>query len=294
MAAQQRITARDQMLGMAFASPWLIGFTVFLLLPIGMSLYYSFTLYDMNTPPVWIGPDNFRRLLGDAVFYRAVFNTLIYAACSVPLTLGGSLLLAVLLNRPVPGQGFFRTAVFLPTLTPAVAAAMIWLVMLNGKRGVVNQWLAAMHVAGPAWLEDPKWIMATLVVLSLWGIGNAVVIFLAGLQDIPVELYEAAQIDGATGVSRFWHITVPMLSPVIFYNMIMGIIASWQIFTLPRILVDQKGDRAGYFYSNYIVDAAFKEQRFGDASAMAWILFLILMGLTLAVVLAGRRWVHTR
>lgn len=306
-----RITFRDQLTGMAFATPYLVGMLLFLLIPLGMSLYYSFCEYPILKSPMWIGLDNYVRLLGfhrapetgrlvanDPVFYQVLRNTLLYAAGSVPLSLGVSVLLAVLLNRPIAGRAFFRTVIFLPSLIPAVAGAMLWLWIFNGQSGLLNALLdplyRLLHIKPPNWLGTEAFIKPLFIFLSLYAVGNAVVIFLAGLQDIPTELYEAALIDGISARQRFFHITLPMLSPVIFFNLIMGIIGAWQVFTVPYIMVGTGVNRAGYFYSQYLFDRAFMDQRMGYASAMAYIQFLIILALTLLTIWSSRRWVHYR
>ena len=219
---RERITLRKQWIGMAFASPYLAGMIIFLIFPLGMSLYYSFSEYPMLKGPMWIGLDNYVRLLGfhrdaasgaltanDPVFYQVLKNTLIYAAGAVPLALSALVLLAVLLNQRVKGRAFFRTVIFLPSLFPAAAAAMLWLWMFQGQQGLVNRVLGpvlgALHIVPPNWLATEVLIKPVLIFLSLYSVGNAVIIFLAGLQDIPTELYEAADMDGVSAWGRFWH-----------------------------------------------------------------------------------------
>ncbi|MEI8196501.1 MAG: sugar ABC transporter permease [Phycisphaerae bacterium] len=307
--AHKEITWRGQLEGMAFAAPYLIGLAVFVVIPLVLSLYLSGTEYPMLTAPMWIGLDNYRALLHDPIFHQALRNTLFYAAGSVPLTLAASVGLALLLNQKVPGRAIFRTIIFLPSLVPAVAGAMLWLWVLNGQDGLLNVLLRAGYRlvtfggagggAGggpklPSYLTHESWVLPIFILLTLYSVGNAVIIFLAGLQDIPTELYESAELDGASGWRRLIHITLPMLSPVIFFNLIMGIIGSWQVFTLPQIMVGPNVNRAGYFYSMYIFDSAFMQQRMGYASAMAWIQFLIVLSLTLLVMWTSKRWVHYR
>lgn len=300
--ATNSITWRGQLQGMAFATPYLIGLAVFVALPLVISLYLSGAEYPMLSPPLWIGLDNYRGLMRDPIFHKALWNTLGYAAGSVPLSLAASVGLALLLNQKVPGRALFRTIIFLPSLVPAVAGAMLWLWVLNGQDGLLNVMLRAGYrlVAGatppklPSYLTHEPWVLPIFIILTLYSVGNAVIIFLAGLQDIPAELYESAELDGASGWRRMIHITLPMLSPVIFFNLVMGIIGSWQVFTLPQIMVGDRVNRAGYFYSMYLFDAAFMQQRMGYASAMAWIQFLIVLSLTLLVIWSSKRWVHYR
>jgi multiple sugar transport system permease protein len=314
----RHINWKDQLIGMAFAAPYLVGMVVFLFFPLAMSLYYSFCDYSMLQPPLWIGWDNYRHLVTDDTFHIALINTLIYAAISVPCTLAWSVLLALLLNRQIRSQAAYRTIIFLPTLIPLVATGIIWNWLFNSDSGLINYFLQPIlgtiggilaHIAGwlgassaaqlawrdtsaPAWLGDPHWAMAAIIFVSFWGVGQTVVIFLAGLQDIPKELYEAAEIDGATGWGRLWRVTLPMLSPVIFFNLIMGIIGSWQFFDIPYVMTGGGPGRATLFYSLYLFNAAFNELRMGAASAMAWILFLIIMAFTALAFWSARKWVH--
>lgn len=300
---RERITRHSQLVGMLFASPYLAGLLLLAVLPILISLYLSCTDYPMLDRPMWIGWDNYRALLQDPVFYKVLQNTLYFALGSVPLTLAAAILLALLLNQAVPGRALFRTIIFLPSLVPAVAAAMLWLWVLNGKSGLLNVALQGLihnlslgyfNPTFPDYLAQETYVLKIFIILTLFGIGNTVIIFLAGLQDIPSELYESASLDGASPFQRLRHITLPMLSPVIFFNLIMGIIGSWQVFTLPQIMIGKGVNRAAYFYSMYIFDSAFMEQRMGYASALAWIQFLIVLSLTLLVIISSKRWVHYR
>jgi multiple sugar transport system permease protein len=314
-----RITLREQLAGMAFAAPYIIGVAAFLVFPLAMSLYYSFCNYSMLQPPIWIGWDNYRDLLTDHAFHTALWNTIFYAAVSVPFTLTLSLLLALLLNEPVRGQGLYRTIVFLPSLVPLVASALIWQWLFNADKGLINAMLRpVLHVLGqlvlsplagalgadhatieslrhlspPVWLGDPHWAMAAIIFISFWGVGQTVVIFLAGLQDVPHELYEAAEMDGAGAIHRLFHITLPMLSPVIFFNLIMGVIGSWQIFDVPYVMTGGGPGRSTLFYSMYIFEAAFNQLRMGPACAMAWIQLLIILFLTVLAFASARKWVY--
>jgi multiple sugar transport system permease protein len=314
-----RINAREQVAGMAFAAPYLIGVAVFLVFPLAMSLYYSFCNYSMLQPPIWIGWTNYRHLLTDHAFHTALWNTIFYAAISVPFTLVLSLILALLLNQPTRGQGIYRTIVFLPSLVPLVASALIWQWLFNADKGLINSLLrpalhvlgkrilaplagalgvqhatveSLRHIAPPVWLGDPHWAMAAIIFISFWGVGQTVVIFLAGLQDVPRELHEAAEMDGAGAIHRFFNITVPMLSPVIFFNLIMGIIGSWQIFDVPYVMTGGGPGRSTLFYSMYIFEAAFNQLRMGPACAMAWIQLLIILGLTVLAFASARKWVY--
>jgi multiple sugar transport system permease protein len=278
--------------GMAFVAPWLIGFAAFTVIPIALSLYYSFCEYSLLQSPVWIGLGNYRELWHDALFWRSLRNTLYYAALALPAGLGVSLGLAILLNRPVRGQAIYRTIIFLPSLVPVVASAMVWLWLFNQKLGLINQLLGGIGIDGPGWLTDGHWAMPALALMSLWSVGNTVIIFLAGLQDVPQSLYEAAEIDGVNAWQRLWNVTIPTISPVIFFNLIMAIIGTWQVFTIPYIMTGGGADYSTLFYSMYLYNNAFNYLRMGYAGAMAWIQLLIIMGLTALAFWSAKRWVH--
>ena len=214
--------------GMAFTSLWIIGLSVFTVYPVAASLFYSFCDYSILKSPVWIGGENYAQLWADDVFWRSLRNTLFYAGLSVPLGTGVALGLALLLNNQVRGLTFFRVCFYLPSIVPIVASAMLWTWILNGQFGLLNAVLGPVlgvfGVEPPLWLSDPAWAKPALILMSLWGVGNAMVIYLAGLQGVPVHLYEAAAIDGAGAWQRFRHVTVPMLAGVIYFNVIMAII----------------------------------------------------------------------
>lgn len=308
---------RDFGKGMAFCSPWVIGFLIFTLLPVILSFYYSLCDYPLLQPPLYVGLDNYADLMHDPVFSLSLGNTFYYAAMALPAGLMVSLGLALLLNQPIKRQAIYRTIIFLPSLVPAVASAMLWLYLLNAKLGLVNGLLSGIGVHGaismqwlnhwlglrgeaavndfalpPQWLVDPRVAMPTFALMSLWGVGNTVVIYLAGLQDVPRELYEAADLDGAGTWGRLWHVTLPTISPVIFFNLVMGIIGSLQMFAGPFIMTGGGPDRATYFYTMYLYDNAFRFLNMGKASAMAWILLLIVLVLTSIAFWTSKKWVH--
>jgi multiple sugar transport system permease protein len=272
--------------GIAFTAPWIIGLSVFTLYPVLASLYYSFCDYSVLQSPVWTGFDNYSRLFRDDLFWLSLKNTLFFAVLSIPLGTAVSLSLAMLLNCEVKGTPFFRTIFYLPSIVPVVASSMLWLWIFNGSYGLLN-WAIGPIVElfggkPPTWLTDPNWSKPALVMMGLWGVGNSMVIYLAGLQDVPKELYEAAEIDGATAWRQFWHVTLPMLSPVIYFNVIMGIIGSLQTFTQAFVMMGAEGQpaRSTLFYALYLFTTAFYDLRMGYASAMAWILFIIIVVLT--------------
>jgi multiple sugar transport system permease protein len=280
-------------LGLLFVSPWLVGLAVFQIYPICASFWFSLCDYSVLQPAHYIGLDNYRELVRDEVFVLALKNTLKYAAAALPLGLLVSFATAVLLNTGVRGMTVYRTCYFLPSLVPAVAGAILWLWLLNGEYGVLNFALAKVGVKGPGWLSDPYWTKPALVLMSLWGVGHAVVIYLAGLQDVPQQLYEAAELDGASWWGKLRHVTVPMMSPVILFNLIMGIIGSLQMFALPYIMMPGgQPARAAYFYAVYLYDNALPYLQMGYASAMAWNLFLLTLCLTLVALRLSSRHVH--
>jgi multiple sugar transport system permease protein len=301
--------------GYAFISPWLLGFAFFTAVPVGLSFYYSLCDYSLLQPPAYIGLDNYRELARDPVFWQSLFNTLLYAALALPVGLVIALAIALLLNADIRGKTLYRTFMFLPSLVPAVASAMIWLWLYNPKLGLINiainavgRWVnplltpvnAALRavgsppidISGPGWLTNTPWAMIALVLMSFWGLGNTIVIYLAGLQDVPKDLYEAAEIDGATGWKKLIHVTIPCLSPVIFFNVIMALIGTFQIFGAPYIMTTGGPARSTYFYTMYVYDNAFEFLKMGYASSLAWVQLLIILALTGIAFWTSRRWVH--
>ncbi len=275
---RSRLTARQRRelwLGLAFISPWLLGFLVFTVYPVVASLYFSFTDYNVVSAPRWIGARNYTDLFADPLFAKTLYNTIYLALIGIPFSLGLSLIIAMLLNNKVKFQGVFRTLYFLPSVVPAVAAALLWRWFLNPDYGPVNEFLWLFRINGPGWLADPAWAKPALILASLWGVGGSMVIYLAGLQNVPVALYEAADLDGANGWQRFRFVTLPMLSPVILFNLIMGIITSFQAFTNIYIMTGGGPANATLVYALYLYQNAFQFFRMGYASAMAWMLLLI-------------------
>ena len=282
---------RNLWIGLAFISPWIVGFLAFTVYPVAASVYYSFCDYDVLTKPIWVGTLNYRDMLTDRVFWQSLGNTFYFAAFALPLGLIISLLVAVLLNQSVRGRPVFRAIFFLPSLIPVVAASMVWLWILNGSFGLLNQALEWLHIRGPQWVADPKWTTPSLILMSLWACGNTVVIYLAALQDVPRSLYESAEIDGASAWVKFRHITIPMISPVIYFNLIMGIIGSLQVFAQAYVFFSGGGgpNRSALFYAVYLFQNAFEYRQMGYACAMAWVLFLIILALTWAATRSTRK-----
>lgn len=280
--------------GWLFASPWLIGLLLFYAYPLIASIYFSFTNYSILQPGEFIGLSNYKDLFSDQLFWKSIYNTIYFAVYFVPLSIIFGVALAMALNMKVKGMGIYRTIFFLPTLVPHVALAVLWMWLLNPGFGLVNEILGAVGIDGPSWLGSVTWSKPSLILMSLWGIGQPVIIYLAGLSDIPEEFYEAAEVDGANWFQKTFHVTLPLLTPVIFFNLVMGVIAAFQQFTLPYTLTQGQGTPADSltFYVMYLYDNAFKYFKMGYASSMAWILFLIIMILTALIFASSKRWVH--
>lgn len=277
---------------MAFLSPWLIGFMVFTLVPVVLSFWYSLCDYSLVQKPYFTGLANYRELMADQIFWKALKNTGVYALMALPSAMLVSLGLALLLNADIKGQAIYRTIIFLPSLVPAVASAMLWLWLFNARLGLINVLLSKIGIAGPPWLASEQWAMPALALMSLWGVGQTVVIYLAGLQDVPRDLYEAAELDGANGWQRLRHVTLPIISPVIFFNLIMAIIGTMQVFSIPYIMTQGGPARSTYFFTMYLYDNAFNFLRMGYASAMAWVQLLIILALTGIAFWSSKKWVY--
>lgn len=277
----------------ALISPWVIGFLAFTAGPLLASLFFSFTRYDIVSPPVWSGLANYLRLLEDDLFLQALKVTTLYTFITVPLGIAISLSLALLLNQDVPGVRFFRTAIYLPTVTSGVALALLWMWLFNPEFGLINYAISKLTGwQGPLWLQSEAWVMPALILMAMWGVGGTVVIYLAGLQGIPTELYEAAELDGATGWRRLWAITLPLISPVIFFTAITGMIGTFQVFTTAQVATNGGPNYASLFYVLYLYQVAFRNFQMGYASALAWVLFVIVLLLTLLAFRSSAAWVH--
>lgn len=286
--------------GLVFASPFVIGFLIFTAGPLLASLYLSFTAYDVLNPPAWIGLDNYRQMLSDERFTKTLYNTLFFVALHVPTAIPIALGLAVLLNARVRGLSFWRTAFYLPQITPAVAAGVLWLRILSPQNGLLNEGLALLGIAGPAWTIDAAWVKPALVIMKTWSVGWMVVVYLAALQGVPKELYEAAIVDGAGPLQRFWNITVPMISNVLFFTFVMLTIFSLNIFTEPMVIFPPQvfGGQMGpqdsaLFYVLYLFDQAFRFFHMGYASALGWVLFAITMVIVAIQSRISKRVVYT-
>jgi multiple sugar transport system permease protein len=284
--------------GLLFCSPWLLGLSLFMIYPLVAALYYSLCDYSVLLPPVFVGFDNYLELFQDKLFWKSLWNTTFFAVGSVGLSVVMSLTLAILLNSKVKGLPFYRTVFFLPSLMPLVASSILWFTMYSGQGGIINTLLKKIYIDGPAWLTDPNWSKPALIFMATWGAGNSMVIFLAGLQDVPTSLYEASIIDGANWTQRLVNVTLPMISPVIYFNVVMGVIGGFQVFAQAMIMTapGRSGsvgapEQSLLFYVLQLYNVGFMDLRMGYASAMAWVLFVIILVLTLLANRMSKRWV---
>ena len=297
---------REATWGIIFVSPWILGLAVFTLGPILASLYFSFTEYDILGTPKWIGTNNYVSALnlgnvipslsevkGDRLTYRAIGNTLIYAGITVPIGTVSSLLLAIILNQGLRGTYIYRTIFFMPHLIPSIASVYLWKFLMHPRIGLLNSMLGAVGVTGPGWLTDPKTAMLSVVLIGLWGSigGNRMLIFLAGLQGVPQELYEAAELDGAGAWHRFRHVTLPMISPTVLFNVILGVIGALQVFTIAFAGTRGGPNYATWFFALHIYRQAFEYFRMGYGSALAWIYAVGVLIFTWVQLRASRHWV---
>jgi multiple sugar transport system permease protein len=290
-----QLAHRAVLRGLLFASPWIVGFLVFQLIPIIASAYFSLTNFNLFQEPQFVGLRNYQRLASDELFWKSLFNTLYLTVIGVPISLTAALAAALALNMRVRGQWLFRTIVFLPTVVPVVAATYIWRWLLNSQYGYVNQALVAFHLGQPLWLDDPFWTKPALILMSLWVTGSAMIVFLASLQDVPEEYYEAAVIDGAGAWAKFWHVTLPLISPVILFETIIASIFLLQYFTQAYLLGQTRFNAASggpensmLVYGLYLFQQAFINLNMGYASAMAWVLLFVALAGTLLLLFVSR------
>lgn len=285
-----------QATGFALISPWIIGFIIFTAFPILYSLYLSFTEYSLFGKPKWVGLGNYINLFTkDIEFWPSIRLTLSYALFTLPIGVIGSLLVALLLNRKIKGIGIFRTIYYLPAVLPEVAVALLWRWLFNSESGLLNYIvrpiLSIFNLGKPNWFGDPKFVLPAFVIMSIWGIfGTNTVVFLAGLQGVPKNLYEVADLDGASTFKKFWYITIPQISPVILLQVIMGMIGALQIFTVAMFV--RPTTAAGKFMNQLVYERGFTQLHMGEASAIAWVLFIIILILTLLVFRSTPAWVH--
>ncbi|HZC73118.1 MAG TPA: sugar ABC transporter permease [Jatrophihabitans sp.] len=294
---KRKASRREAVSGFLFISPWIIGFLVFTLGTMIYSLVISFSHYNLATNVAApAGVSNYKELIHDPLVRQSLQNTLFYAVLAVPLEICFALFLASLLNRTRRGAGFFRTVYYLPKMTPAVATASMFLLLLNGNTGAINEALSKIGIHGPQWLVDPHWVKPSIVIMTLWGVAGTMVIFLAALKNVPRELYEVAELDGAGPVRQFFSITLPHISGALFFNTIVLTIAAFQVFDQAYLLFwrDQSNGStySSLFYAVYLFQQAFQQFNFGFAAAMAWLLFVILALLTFIQVKLGNRWVY--
>jgi multiple sugar transport system permease protein len=283
---------REAVVGYVFLGPWIIGFLVFLLGPMIASFYLSLTEYKMLRPPVWLGFANYERMFTDPLVAHSLQVTVTYTIFAVPLGIISAMAVAVLLNQKIVASGVFRTIFYLPSVISGVAVALVFAWIFNYRFGILNFFISLVGIEGPNWLGNPQYALAAFVVMSLWGIGGNVVIYLAGLQGVPVTLHEAATIDGAGSWIRFWKITLPLITPVILFTVIMGVIGTFQTFTQAYIMTSGGPANATYFFLLYLYKNAFNWFEMGYASALAWLLFLIILVCTVILWTTSARWVY--
>lgn len=289
----QTLRGKEALSFYLFIAPWAIGFLCFTVGPIIASFALSFMEYDMALPPKFIGLDNYKELFGDPLFYKSISNTLYIVLFAVPLGMVAAFAMALLLNQKVRGLAAYRTAYFIPSIVPAVASAALWLYVLQPQWGLLNGFLESIGIDGPGWLASEVWSKPSIIMLMVWGSGGTMVIYLAGLQDISKEFYEAAEIDGANSIRKFLHITLPLMTPTIFFTLVMGIISTFQVFSVIFVLTDGMGGpvNSTLVYLIYIYRNAFNFFRMGYSSAMAWVLFTIILILTIIQFRTARYWV---
>lgn len=288
------IEASKARMGILFTLPWIIGLLLFYVYPLLSSVYYSFTSYSVLSPGKFVGLQNYADLMKDDLFWKSIRNTLFFTVLSVPVNIVLGIAIALLLNTKIKFIGVYRTIFFIPTLVPVVATATVWRWLLNSNYGLINSILGQFGIGPIPWLASASWSKISLVLIAAWGIGQSIIINLGGLQDISPEYYEAAAIDGANSWQKTIRITIPLLTPVIFYNVVMGTINALQIFTLPYAMTGGEGSptHSLTFYVMHLYNNAFGYMKMGYASAMAWILFLIILVLTVAIFGTSKKWVH--
>lgn len=288
------MTRRQNRYGYGFIMLWLIGLFVFTLIPMLFSLFLSFCKWDIVTglsTIKFIGLENFQKIFDDRKFYKALEVTFKFCLVSIPFYQIASLLVAMLLNMRIKFMRTFRLIFFLPSIIPTIASSMIWTQIL-GKDGLINQGLALIGIQGPAWLNTPSTALYGLILMGVWGIGNTIIIYLSGLQGVGEELYEASSIDGANSFQRFFKITLPMISPTIFFNVVMAVISSFQYFTQAFVMTEGGPLNSTLFYNLYLYTKAYKELKMGYAAALAWIMFIIILFFTLLVIKSSSFWVY--
>lgn len=284
---------REAIEGYLCILPWLIGFITFVAGPIIASFLISFTRWDAVNPPQWVGLDNYIEIFtDDADFRQALKVTVTYAAFSLPLQLVLGLGISLLLNMRLRGMNIYRTLFYIPAVMSGVAVTLLWVWIFNPQFGIINYLLSLIGIEGPRWLQSPKWALPALIIMSTWGVGGSAVIYLAGLQNIPPHLYEAAEIDGANAWQRFWRITLPMLTPTIFFQLVLGLIGTFQTFTESYVATGGGPRKSTLFYMLYLYTKAFRSLSMGYGSALAWILALIILIITVLIFKSSPMWVY--
>jgi multiple sugar transport system permease protein len=291
---RRRFFTQTDLVGYLFISPWLVGFLVFTLFPFVASLVISLTNWQIVGDWEFVGTANYQKMLSgnDRLFVESLKVTFTYSLARVPLIQIFALALACLLNQPIKGRALFRTIFYLPAVTAGVATAYLWAYLFSSNGGIINTALGLVGIEGPNWLYSVEWSLPTLIILSCWNVGTSMLIYLAALQAVPESLHEAAMIDGAGVLKRFWHVTVPMITPAIFFNMVLGIIGSFQGFTDAFIITQGGPGYSTLLYTLYLYRTAFNDLHMGYAAALAWILFLILMAFTAIQMVLSRHWVY--
>jgi multiple sugar transport system permease protein len=292
---------KNTWIGLAFASPWLLGFLALTVYPLGASLYYGFTKFNVFQPPAYIGMSNYSELMQDGLFWKSVYNTLYLTLISTPINLIFALLIAILLNLRITGLSIYRTVYYIPTIVPLAATSLLWMWILNPQYGLMNNMLSQLGLPGPNWLADPSLAKLSLIFMGVWASGNVIIIFLASLQEVPQSLYESAEIDGAGGWRKFLNITLPFISPIILFQLIMQVINNLQYFTQAYFIVSSNNlnlaggggpENSLLMYAIYLYHNAFIYFKMGKASAMAWILFIIAAMITWLIFRSSKRWVN--
>ena len=291
MRRASRLARSESLAFYGFISPWIIGFIFFTGGPILASLYFSTTNYTILASPTFVGFGNYRALLSDPLFAASLYNTLYYAVFFVPLGIIFAFLMGLLLNQKVKGLALYRTIYYLPSIMPAVANSILWIWLLNPQWGLVNTALRSIGIEGPGWLTSELWSKPAIILMSLWGIGSWIIIYLAGLQGVPEQYYEAAEVDGASNITKFVHITLPLMTPTIFFTTITGVIGAFQVFTQAYIMTNGGPVNSTLFYALYLFRNAFNYLKMGYAAAMAWVLFLVILVLTVIQFRLAERWV---
>lgn len=294
---RNNLMRREIRWGLLFLSPWLIGFLIFTLLPTLASFAFSFTNYNPLHPDQisFAGLSNYQRLFTDPFFRQAIGVTLRFVAISVPFGIIIPLGLALLVNSEhLLGKNIYRALFFMPSMIPVVVNVMVWRGIMSTETGWLNRMLGVFSIQGPSWFQDERWVLPALTLMGVWGVGNAMIIMLAGLQNVPTELYDAAKVDGATGMQRFRHVTLPIISPIIFYQLVLALIGSFQYFTQAYIVSNGRGDPNGstMFYNLYLYRTAFNFLDMGYGATLAWVMFVVVLLITIFLFRTQQRWVY--